>query len=118
MRPPDTLATSMVPSLIAEALTLYRARLEDALPARVLRVTLFGSHARGEAHEDSDVDVLVLLEHATHAERARAIDVGGLVGMDLLLPIAPVVMTAAEWAEMVARERLFVREIARDGVEA
>ncbi len=108
----------MISPLVIQALTRYRARLEEALPGRALRVTLFGSYARGEAHEDSDVDILVLLRSATHAERARAIDVGGLLGFELLLPIAPVVMTETEWAELVRRERLLVREIARDGVEA
>ena len=108
----------MVSPLVAQALALYRARLDDALPGRAQRVTLFGSYARGEAHEDSDVDVLVILTHATHAERARAIDVGGLLGFEFNLAVAPVVMTAAEWDELVRRERLLVREIARDGVEA
>lgn len=34
-------------------------RLADATPARS-QVVLFGSHARGTAREDSDVDVLVI----------------------------------------------------------
>jgi predicted nucleotidyltransferase len=104
--------------LVREALSLYRARLERELPGRVCKMVLFGSHARGEANEDSDVDVLVVLDRATHAERARAIDAGGLVGLELLLPIAPLVLTQAGWDELAARERLLVSEIARDGLAA
>ena len=106
------------PPLVREALQRYRARLARDLPGRLQRLVLFGSHARGEAHEESDVDVLVVLSHATHAERARAIDIGGEIGLDLLLPIAPVVLTQAEWDELVRRERRLVSEIDRDGVDA
>jgi predicted nucleotidyltransferase len=103
---------------IRDAVASYRARLERELPGRVLRVTLFGSWARGEAHEDSDVDVLVVLSHATGAERARAIDAGGMTGLERGLVVAPLVLTEAEWNELVRHERRLAREIERDGVSA
>lgn len=107
-----------VTPLVREALQRYRARLDRELPGRVRRLALYGSHARGEAHEESDVDVLVVLSEATHRERARAIDIGGEIGIELTLAVAPVVLTQAEWDEMVRRERRFVSEIEHDGVEA
>ena len=39
-----------------------RARLEAAFPDRLRGVLLFGSEARNEAREDSDLDLMVLLE--------------------------------------------------------
>jgi hypothetical protein len=107
-----------VPSVVVNALALYRARLERAFPGRVVRVVLFGSHARGEATEESDVDVLVVLDGACHADRARAIDVGGMIGLELALAIAPMVLSSADWSELVARERRIATEILRDGVAA
>jgi len=62
--------------------------------------------------------VLVVLDRATHAERARAIDEGGMVGIEMLLAIAPLVLTQAEWDNLVARERLLAEEITRDGSAA
>ena len=109
---------TMVSALVGDVLARYRARLERALPGRVRRMTLFGSHARGEATEDSDIDVLVLLDRATHAERALALDEGGRVGLELLAPIAPLVLTQAEWDELAARERGLVAEVLRDGIAA
>jgi predicted nucleotidyltransferase len=107
-----------VPVLVRDALARYRARLERALPGRVHRVALFGSYARGEATEDSDVDVLIVLDDGGDAARARAIDEGAAVGIELLLPIAPLVLTQAEWDDLVARERLLAAEIMRDGIAA
>src|SRR5215208_6912163 len=39
-----------------------RSRLEAAFPDRLQGVLLFGSEARNEAREDSDLDLMVLLE--------------------------------------------------------
>lgn len=122
--PPHRTAKSRLPrynrlvisTAVRYAIVSYRARLEDELPRRVLRMALFGSWARGEAHEDSDVDVLVVLSHGTSADRARAIDAGGQIGLERGLVIAPLVFTESEWAELSRRERRLVREIERDGV--
>jgi predicted nucleotidyltransferase len=106
-----------MPSAIRETLESFRAALERDLPGRLERLLLFGSWARGEATEDSDVDVFVLLTEATAAERARSIDLGSEAAQGHGIVIAPLVMTRAEWDELVRRERLLPREILRDGVE-
>ncbi len=45
----------------AELAPLLRDRLDALYGDRLVRLVLFGSHARGEAREDSDIDVLVVL---------------------------------------------------------
>ncbi len=106
----------MTSAAIHAAVVSYRERLGDELPRRVLRMALFGSWARGEANEESDVDVLVVLSHATGTDRARAIDVGGRIGLERGLAIAPLVLTESEWDNLLRRERRLAREIERDGV--
>ena len=39
----------------------YRRRLLAALPGQIERLILFGSYARGQAHAESDVDVLLVV---------------------------------------------------------
>lgn len=79
-------------------------------------VRLFGSFARGDADEESDVDVLVLIDDLTDAEIGV---VAGEVAPIILasqLPIAPLPMATARFEELRRSERLLAREIDADGV--
>ena len=44
-----------------------RQRLEDLYGDRLVRLVLYGSQAREEAHADSDVDVIVVLKNPVNA---------------------------------------------------
>jgi predicted nucleotidyltransferase len=46
----------------AKRLREFRSEVEQRFPGRVKSVVLFGSRARGDAHEGSDYDVAVFIE--------------------------------------------------------
>ena len=83
---------------------------------RAERVILFGSYAKGNATEDSDVDLLVV---APTKERffERMASVRRLI-RDLRdgLPVAPIVLTAAELEKRRQAGDPFVRDILETGV--
>ncbi|MBI2357707.1 MAG: nucleotidyltransferase domain-containing protein [Deltaproteobacteria bacterium] len=83
---------------------------------RAERVILFGSHARGDATEDSDVDLLVV---APTKERffERMASVRRLI-RDLRngLPVSPIVLTPGELEKRRQAGDPFVREILETGV--
>ena len=107
-----------LPGPIQEALQACRRRLEEGFPGRLERVVVFGSVARGEATEDSDVDVLVVVDHLGFSERSRIIDIVCGIGFERELLIRPVVLQRDEWETLGRRERLFAREVERDGIDA
>lgn len=55
------LPTTAISSHVHPLLTEVHERLEAYYSKRLCRVVLFGSYARGDAHEKSDLDVLVVL---------------------------------------------------------
>ena len=83
---------------------------------RAERVILFGSHARGDATEDSDVDLLVV---ARTKERffVRMASVRRLI-RDLRdgLAVSPIVLTPVELEKRRQAGDPFVREILETGV--
>ena len=52
---------TMTKEKLSEILSTLRAGLEELLEDQLAAVYLYGSHARGEAASDSDIDVLVVL---------------------------------------------------------
>jgi predicted nucleotidyltransferase len=99
-----------------QALKAFRAWLNERFGSRVRRVRLFGSLARGERHEESDVDVAVEIDGMTSAEGR---EVGYFTG-DLLTDYGVVVSAFAVSTERMDhlrnRERAIALEIDRDGV--
>lgn len=48
-----------------------KKHLTDIYGDKVKKVILYGSHARGEATEDSDVDILVLVDESLNPSEVR-----------------------------------------------
>jgi predicted nucleotidyltransferase len=102
--------------LVRAALDSFKAKLVDELGARVRRLALYGSVARGTARWDSDVDVLVLLDTHTWRDERRILDLAAdeLPARGVLL--SPTVMSEAEYRDLQRRERRLPADIERDGV--
>jgi predicted nucleotidyltransferase len=81
--------------------------LIDALPAMVERIVskfaperiiLFGSHARGDARPDSDVDLIVVMADETTDRRRTAVDIRVSLA-DVPVPMDILVTTPGELAQ-------------------
>ncbi len=104
--------------VVKSALVRYSAALRDRFGARVAELVLFGSHARGTAHEDSDVDLLVAIEGLTAEERAEAMDMAYLIDFrsEHWAGLAPLVYSAEQVASLRRGGRRLLRDIDREGV--
>ena len=98
------------------AVAEFSTRVRAFFGARVTQLVLFGSHARGEATDDSDVDLLVVVEKPTSGEQREVDAIVGdiLTRTDVLL--SPLVLSTTRFNELRERERLLVAEIDRDGI--
>jgi predicted nucleotidyltransferase len=94
---------------------LYHDRLRERFGDRLVEVRLFGSYARGEANEHSDVDVLALVRALTFREKVEAVELAAELSLSRGLPLAPVVMDAAEFARLVALELGFAANVLAEG---
>lgn len=77
------------------------------------RIVLFGSHARGDANPDSDIDLLIVMSVAgSIREQATAID---LALADRTYPLDVVVVTPSQFARLQQQEDSLVFEALRVG---
>ncbi|MEH2876637.1 nucleotidyltransferase domain-containing protein [Segatella copri] len=96
-------------------LAAIRECLAKNLPASG-KVILFGSQARGTAREDSDWDILIILDK----EKLMADDYDNItyplteLGWELGEEINPVMYTTQEWEKY--RNTPFVRNVEKEGV--
>ncbi len=100
-----------------KALLAFVARLREKFPDRVQNVILYGSRARGQGDEESDLDVLVLAydtEPDLQAEVFR-------VATDLTLEYGQAFsawLRTAQWLQWYQEAGLLLyRNIRRDGIE-
>jgi predicted nucleotidyltransferase len=100
---------------ISERLRRISERLKKEYHAE--KVILFGSYARGEAGEDSDVDLLVIAptteDFFERMARVKTIAHNLRYG----LPFFPIVLNQSELEEKIRIGDQFIEEILKTGVE-
>lgn len=79
-------------------------------------IRLFGSRARGEGNEDSDVDLLVLLDRYDEKVKIKIWDAADAVFSATDILLAPQVLSRERFDNLRRRERLIAQEIERDGI--
>ena len=77
------------------------------------RIILFGSHAYGRPHPNSDVDVLVVLPASRRVGRHAAADIRMKVRCDF--PVDMLVRGEKEVARRVKAQELFILDITEKG---
>jgi predicted nucleotidyltransferase len=100
----------------AAAVGEFMAAAREVLGANLEAARLFGSRARGEGHEHSDLDIALIVTADGRARRARIYDLAFDIGLKHGVELAPLVVERARFRELEARERLIARGIAEEGL--
>ena len=56
-----------VPRIVREKVLMFYGAVKPLFPVK--KVLLYGSHAKGQATQDSDIDVAVVVDEADHSRR-------------------------------------------------
>jgi len=92
-------------------------RLSEAFPSSVVKITLFGSKARGDDNEDSDIDVLVVLKDDLGDKKMEIWGLGARVSLkwDVLFNLFSYSQERWEWMASI-RHPLW-RSITSEGID-
>lgn len=83
---------------------------------KVHEVRVFGSRARGDAGEDSDLDVLVVVDQLDHATEKYISDCAWEAGFPDDIILMPVAITLDNLENSPLRASAFIRAVYREGV--
>lgn len=107
---------SMSETLLSDPiLARFRGALDELYGDSLERVVLFGSRARGDAHQDSDYDVAVFLRDLT--DRWREIDRLAAIETDILADTGAFIHAKPYRAGSYRERTPLMREIRREGID-
>ena len=99
-------------------LVTFRAALDELYGARLERVVLYGSRARGDARPDSDYDVAVFLQEMNGpADRWVEIDKIVAAATDILMKTGAVINALPFQAGSYQERTPLMHEIRREGLD-
>ncbi len=91
-----------------------KKRLSEVV--QLVDLSVFGSRARGDADEYSDMDVFVEVESLDKGTREKVLDIAWEVGFENFLVIAPLIFSRNELENTALRSSPIVKVIAREGI--
>jgi predicted nucleotidyltransferase len=91
-----------------------KERLSERVPLLDLRV--FGSRARGDSEQYSDMDVFVLVETVNKELKQTIRDIIWEVGFENFLVISPLIFTKNEIENTPLRSSQIIRNITEEGI--
>ncbi len=98
------------------ALARFKGALQSLLGDNLLSLHLFGSRARGEETEESDLDVLVVVRKKNWALCRRIVEESLDVDLAYDTNLAPTILSAQEYQQNQEYGTPFYRNIEREGV--
>jgi predicted nucleotidyltransferase len=109
------MSTKLKPT-VQDAIEYFIRELREVLGPELRLVKLFGSHARGEASVESDVDIFVLVKERTPEIEAMISDAAFKANLACGPFIAPTVYGEQEFYHPILRATPFLQAIEREGV--
>ena len=94
----------------------YRQAINERYPGVVMRMVVYGSKARGDAHEDSDIDVLIIVRNEAEGLKRRLRRIGYRLSATSHTVPSILAYTQEEWASYASLGSAFHEAVERDAV--
>jgi hypothetical protein len=99
-----------------ETLRELKESIETFLGDRLLKMVLFGSTARGDYTDESDIDVAIITRGLTRELKHQILDRVAEVELNHLMPISALLLSEDEFSRLKKRERRIALDIEGEGI--
>ena len=90
--------------------------LKEFLGDRLTGLYIFGSKARGDDEESSDIDVAIIVGGLTRKLKNEILDKVAALEIKHLIPLSALVISEDSFVELKKRERRIALDIEREGI--
>jgi predicted nucleotidyltransferase len=97
-------------------LDAYREALEKKHPGTVQEILIYGSKARGQAHAESDLDVLLIVKNEARARKRELRWIGYMLAAKTDVLPSILAYTQEEWESRKRSGSSFRKAVERDAV--
>lgn len=104
----------ILPPNVKIAIHLFIHTIKFEFPYQIVQIILYGSYARGDFHQKSDVDILVLTTDDSWYMKKRIMAIGFDIYPDIGGMISAKVMTEEQF--MVMKDFIFFRQVSKEGI--
>ena len=101
---------------MSKTLSELKTRLSSLLGDRLERIVLYGSRARGDYDDNSDIDVAVIVKDLDRKLKLRILDEVADLELKYLTPLSTLVLDEKMYNELLRRERRIALDIQHEGV--
>lgn len=98
------------------AIDAFVTEARRRLGRELFEVRLFGSRARGEGDEDSDIDLALIVSHEGAGLRGGLLDLAFDLGLQYPVRLAPFVVERSRLELLRQRERRLALDIDREAI--
>lgn len=106
----------MIESHKEKAINEFCDTLRAQLNTNLVEIRLFGSTARGTFTDESDIDILVVVQNENGLTREAVIDMAVDINLKHDVVISPIVMSKNRYTEPLFQETLFYKSIQEEGM--
>ena len=99
-----------------EVVGSFVAELREKLGDEILSIRLFGSKARGDSNEESDIDIFILVKEKTPDIRDRLAGVATDYDIEYGLPLSTVLYDLFEYQRNKELGSFFFESVEREGI--
>ena len=101
---------------IAHSLVALKSVLKTRLGTSLEKLVMFGSRARGDYNEESDIDIAVIVNGLDRNLKKEVIDLVADIELEYLVPLSTLVLSSQAHKVLMQRERRIALDIEREGV--
>jgi len=90
--------------------------LKELLGDHIVKLILYGSKARGDYADESDIDIAIIVQGLTRELKNQILDMVADIEMEYLIPLSTLILSEEDFELLKKRERRIALDIEKDGI--